>query len=179
MKHAAMGWLAVNKRALSYEIVMWIPRLVYLIIVIIASFGLIFAYTSTTLNVGDVESHILMHRLQFTQNGIVKQDVLTGRVYPGIVDNALLTDEKLSKLYSSDSQSVAIRFVSTDLREKNSEVAAYVNQESYENWQPIAILVGEESIEKGTGRKFPYRESRYVYTTEPSRLATTVILPDG
>ncbi len=171
-------------QTLSYELLMWIPRFVYLVIVILATSGLILGFIVTRVNVSDVESHILLHRLQFSREGIAHYDSYTGRVYPGLVDAGRLTEKNVESALGAGESEMAARFVLGGLSGK--ELAkAYLNEEAYANWQPIAILVGEDSKISGTGRKFPHPEARYVYSSgrsgakrTPAFLETVVITPD-
>ncbi len=168
----------MNRKGQGYEMLIWIPRIIYLIIVIMATSGLILAFIVTNVNVGDIESHVLMHRLQFSQEGITAYDSYTGRVYPGLVDTGRLNANNLQSALGAGGNELAMRFVMSDFSDK--ELArAYLNRETYENWQPIAIVVGDDSEISGSGRKFPHSESRYAYSGTPARLETVVITPDG
>ncbi len=173
----------MNKRGatISYEVLMWIPRFVYLVIVIIATSGLILGFIVNKVNVGEVESHILMHRLQFSREGITAYDSYTGRVYPGLVDKSKMTGEitteKLADLLGAGEKEMAARFVLSDFSD-NELAKAYLNEKTYMDWQPIAVVVGQGADISGTGRKFPHPETRYVYSDKPARLETVVITPD-
>ncbi len=169
----------MNRKGLGYETLVWIPRLVYLVIVIMAASGLILAFIVTNVNVGDIESHILLNGLQFSQEGIAAYDSYTGRVYPGLVDRGRLTDDALGSALDAGEGELAARFVLSDLSSGNEIARAYANGETYANWQPIAMVVGEDGEISGSGRKFPHPESRYVYSETPARLETVVITSDG
>jgi hypothetical protein len=177
MRNVVIKVLPVNKQGISSNMVMWIPRLVYLILVFVVSFGLIFSYTTTKVGVGDVESHILLHRLQLSPDGISKVDDATGRVYTGVVDPAKLSSENLQTVLGIGENSVAMRIESYPFA-TGENTTAYLHENTYENWQPIAVIVGENRPVKGSGLKFPYRETRYVYAGSPSRLETVVIMPN-
>lgn len=176
----------MNKRGatISYEMLMWIPRFVYLVIVILAASGLILGFVVNRVDVGAIESHILMHRLQYSREGIAAYDSYTGRVYPGIVDKSRLTnekdEEKLAAALGAGENEMAFRFVLSDPSGENG-VTAYLNEKTYMDWQPIAIVAGtdcENSEISGTGRKCPHPETRYVYSDKPARLETVVITPN-
>lgn len=167
-------------QTISYEMMQWIPRLVYLVIVMLATSGLILGYVVTKVDIGEVESHILLHRLQFSPEGVARYDSYTGRVYPGLVDAGSLRSSNLESSLGARKNEMAARLVLSDF--SDSELArAYLNREAYENWQPIAIVVGEDCENReisGTGRKCPHPESRYVYSGVPSRLESVVITPN-
>lgn len=163
---------------------MWIPRFVYLVIVIIATSGLILGFIVNKVDVGAIESHILMHRLQYSREGITAYDSYTGRVYPGLVDKSKMTDEKttekLANLLGAGEKEMAARFVLSDFSD-NELAKAYLNEKTYMDWQPIAIVAGtdcESGEISGTGRKCPHPETRYVYGDKPARLETVVITPN-
>ncbi len=187
MARAALErWLSVNRKGqtISYEMLMWIPRFVYLVIVILATSGLILGFIVTKVDVSDVESHILLHRLQFSHEGIARYDSYTGRVYPGLVDVGRLTSGNLKSSLGAKVDEMAARFVLSDFSD-NELAKAYLNEEAYANWQPIAIVVGGDSEISGTGRKFPHPEARYVYAATPEGaerkravLETVVITPN-
>ncbi|MBS3132706.1 hypothetical protein J4470_01075 [Candidatus Woesearchaeota archaeon] len=170
----------MNKKGatLSFEMLMWIPRLVFLIIVIMATQGIILAYIATNVNVGSIESHVLMQRLQFSPEGIVNHDSITGRVYTGVVDLEKLNSHNLEASLEAEKSELAARFVLISLQAENELARSYINRETYEDWQPIAIFVGSSDV-AGTGRKFPHPETRYMYSVEPSKLETVVITPNG
>lgn len=167
----------MNKRGISYQMILWIPRMVFLIIVFVVTFGLIFAFTTTTVSVSDAESHVLLHRLHFSPEGISKTDADTGRVYAGVVDASRISADRLETAIDIKKDAVAIRLVKSNT-DDSAEVVAYLHEDTYRNWQPIAIAVDEGSIKKGAGRKFPYKESRYVYAETPAKLETVVIMPN-
>ncbi len=169
----------MNKKGqtISYEMLMWIPRFVYLVIVILATSGLILGFVVTKVDVSEVESHILLHRLQFSPQGITHYDTETGRVYPGIVEKSKLTDNYLASVLGAKDDEMAARLVLSDFSD-NKLAEAYLNKKTYANWQPIAAVVGQSKDISGTGKKVPHPESRYVYSETPALLETVVITPN-
>ena len=171
----------LNKKAqvsLPENTIDWLVNFVYLIGVAAALFGLIAAFLVTNTDVADIEAHVLMHRLQYSPEGIVNYDSATNRVYTGVVQTDKLSNGNLESALNTGEKELAARFVKTDLSEA-SRVVGYVNKETYLDWQPIAILVARDKALIGTGRKFPHEEVRYIYADEPSKLATVVITPNG
>ena len=167
----------MNKKAqtLSDELLPWIPRIVFLIIVYATTTGVISAYVLTNVNIGGIESHILMHRLQFSPDGITEYDTDTKRVYPGIIDTGKLNNLEAALTANDGVLAAKLKVISLP---EDSEQIYYLHKETYEDWQPIAIVVGTNDEISGTGRKFPYEEIRYVYLDGPAKLETVVILPD-
>lgn len=165
--------------------VIWIPRIVYLVIVIMSTLGIIFAFTVTNINIGDAESHILLHRLHFSSDGISKVDDETGRVYTGIVEPDKLSNINIKSALQISENSMTAKFVTSNLLnerkpvdEQTLPVETFLHEERYKQWQPLAELINNEQVEKGTGSKFPHAEVRYVFTGEPTLLETVVITPN-
>ncbi|MBI2664773.1 hypothetical protein HYX10_05545 [Candidatus Woesearchaeota archaeon] len=176
----------MNKKAqtVSFEMLMWIPRIVYLILIIIATTGIIYAYIATNVSVGAVESHILLHRLQHSPEGIAEFDAETKRVYPGFVDAAKLSESNLKAALNAENREFAARFVISDLNDENKEVV-YFDRQAYGVWAPVAAFVGIQQAQNaetsGSGRKFAHSEARYTYISDSmqlSKLETVVITPD-
>jgi len=170
----------MKKKGQAYEMLIWIPRLIYLVIVIITISGIISAYIVTTVNVRDAESHILMHRLQFAPEGISYYDEEIGRVYTGILDDTKLADTYLESILDVPELQIAARFKKLDLVDE-TEKSAYINQITYDRWAPLAVVASISREATGSGLKIPYPESRYIYSTEsgPAKLETVVITVNG
>ena len=164
-------------QTISFEMLMWIPRIVFLVLVILSTSGIIFAFIVTNVNVGDIESHILMHRLQYSPEGIVSYDLETGRVYPGVVDPGKLGSYDLQLSLDAGPRDLAARFVMSSLQSDEELALNYVNRETYFDWDVLAIASADPSV-TGTGRKFAHPEVRYVYSGQPSKLETVVITPN-
>jgi len=170
----------MNKRGatVSFEMVMWFPRLIYLIIVILFTSGIILAFIVYNVNVGEIESQVLMQGLQYSRDGLVRYDVATGRVYPGVLDRAKISDSHVESTLNVNTNKLAARFELKSLTDEVLETA-FLHEETYLNWRPIAALIHGDRTVSGTGAKVPYEESRYVYSGQPSILETVVIFPNG
>jgi len=155
----------------------WVINLIYLVVVVGTTLGIILAFIVTNVKVAETESNILMNRLQFSPEGIVMYDMETGRVYPGIVDVRKMGASNLESALNIEERDLAARFVLTDLEDEMELATTYLNRDVYDDWQPIAILVAEGDI-TGLARKFPHEESRYVYAGRAGKLETVVITPN-
>jgi len=171
----------MNKRGftLAFKQLMWIPRIVFVIIVIMGDTGLVLGYIVTTIDVSAIESHILINRLQYSPNGIVHYDSETKRVYPGVIDSRRFNSYILD--YSLDAEQRFVgRFLKTELVSGNEKLI-YFDENTYNNWRPLAALYLERTIKKqaitGLGAKIPHRDIRYIsYDGKPAKIETVLII---
>ncbi|MBD3355096.1 hypothetical protein GF361_03875 [Candidatus Woesearchaeota archaeon] len=75
-----------NKKAQAFSMIWWIPRIIFLVIVISSVVFLTTMYLNTEKETWKTESELFIHRLIHSPNGISYYDPLTNRVYPGIID---------------------------------------------------------------------------------------------
>ena len=85
--------------------------LLEMVFYIIALLGFIYILTSMTERIygaytdtHKLEQYILYHRSLYSPNGVIYQDPLTGRSYPGLIDKQKFTDDSLSNLYNEDAK---------------------------------------------------------------------------
>ena len=178
-----------DNRGITYQMVMWIPRIFYLITVLAVSFGFIFLFTAIEVDVGDVESHIIMHGMHFSPQGISKFDHETGRVYVGVVDEEKLDGSTLENSFIGRKSALAMKVVKKPLKDPDdaNSKTAFIHQKTYTDWSGLAKLVyergqpGAEPI-KGSGRWIAHKEIRYAYSEKTgtvSNISTVVIKPHG
>ena len=130
---------------LSFGWLMYIPRVVFLILVISTQLWLIYSFIITNLDVSEAEAHLLMHTMQYAPDGFLK----------------LGLDEK----------EMAAKFVVHDVIEDTDEVT-YINEDTYETWLPIARFVIQERKGSVTPhREVRYMS----IDGQPSQLETVII----
>ena len=174
----------MDKRGITYQMVMWIPRIFYLITVLAVCFGFIFLFTTVEVHVGDIESHIIMHGMHFSPQGISKFDSETGRVYTGVVDEDKFTESNLENSVSGREDAFAMKVVKAALKDPTTNDAIILHKETYEDKAAIAEYVFRRQqsgkVPTGSGRWFAHKEIRYAYSENsdrPSTLLTVVIKP--
>ena len=186
--------MKTDKKGITYQMVLWIPKLIYLIIVLVVSFGLIYLFTSNEVDVGDVEAHVIMHSHHYSPEGISKFDDDTKRVYSGIVDRSRFTRANLESALNSDENSLAMKLVGrkwenlgedSDDSGEDSDIRDYeifLNYDTYRKWIPLADLINSDAKVE-VPQIFSSKEVRYInYEGSDSRdravLETTVIMPN-
>ena len=156
--------IADNKKgfAISYKMIMWIPRFFFTVIIIALTFYIISAFIITKTNVSGPESSILMDAAHYSPDGFSAFDKGILRVYPGIIDNSRFTDAQLGQLFQQDKPAIVGRFTKKQtivdyFISPQPDVQAFTNKTRYLRWEPIALVNA-----KGEGSFAPYPEVRYV-----------------
>ena len=160
-----------NKKGIAYHMILWIPKMVYFIIVFITIFGFILLFTKTEAYVGGVEARLLMHRLYFYPDypGVFSK-------YDGTLNRAYLgkKGENFGKLYEDDTmlekrlflteKNLPLKMAEFTLQDEELKLAqreaVLRNKELYDSWAPLARFVEEKEDLKGKGRIFVYRDYR-------------------
>jgi len=161
-----------NKRSLiSGEVILFIPRIMFLIAVLFAFVILIKTLIITSVDVRDIESRILVERMLFSRDGILYYDKGIERLYPGIIDFEkfkkinLLTDRSYTPnddvksfldkeiiYYDSGtihgSENILIAASLTLAREGEPDISIYYNKKWYDRWIPKAGFKGPAGIKK-------------------------------
>jgi len=143
----------MNRRALiSFEMLMWIPRIIFLVIVLFAIIILIRSFVLEKIDVTELESEIFANRLPCSPNSISFVDEISGRVYPGIIDlNKFKTNEIEDNLLKSIYYGNSNRNVGAKITLKNpgkgEENQIFYNKVFYEEKK---ILV-DSALTEGPG----------------------------
>ena len=156
--------IADNKKgfAVSYKMIMWIPRFFFTVIIIALTFYIISAFIITKTNVSEPESSILMDAAHYSPDGFSAFDKDIVRVYPGIVNNSRFTNAQLEQLFRQDKPAIVGRFTEKQtiidyFISPKPDVQAFTDKTRYLRWEPIALVNA-----KGEGSFAPYPEIRYV-----------------
>ncbi|HIG97900.1 TPA: hypothetical protein HA231_00540 [Candidatus Woesearchaeota archaeon] len=155
------------------EMVYWLVKVVFTVLVAVLTVSLIRAFIMTTVEVGPLESALLSNVPYFSENGFSAVDPVTGRVYIGMVDPALVSTATAEDIFKADKPVIIGRFVLNQtavdyaLHPETGKVGcsepgvASTDSERYRLWQPIAMAAG-----RGEGGKAAYPEARYVATVD-------------
>ena len=144
------------------EMIGYIHRSVFTVIVALTTFFIIRAFIVTNINVASVESSVLMNYPHIYKGGFSKFDSQLDRLYPGVIDSGRFTTGQLQFL-KVQKPSIIGRFVKNQtiidyqLKKEATMTPAYTDPERYALWQPLA-----QSKAKGEGGKTPYADLRYV-----------------
>jgi hypothetical protein len=136
----------MNKKAqISDYMVFFIPRLIFLIIVVAAVSLLIHKFIQTEVDTFDAESSLFVQQLLYSKNALAKADNVTGQYYPGILDYSRIMqddfEEQLEKALNYNTNHLAAKMTITDIS-KEELVSFYYKKSSYENWIVLSQLKG-------------------------------------
>jgi hypothetical protein len=130
----------MNKKATTFNTLMWIFKIFFLVIVLFTVVLLVRSFIVTELDVFNAEADIFMQRVIMSRNGISYYDSDIDRLYPGIID--MTKFGKLNEIlnssisYGDENSKIAANFILVD--EKNTTVAAAVfNPYFYERWKQM------------------------------------------
>ena len=176
-----------NKKGIAYHMILWIPKIIYFLIVLVTVFGFILLFSKTESYVGNIEARVLMHRIYFYPDEdrkiFSKYDKDLERLYLG--ESATDIDyqehsEYLEKILYYEETNLPIKMATVSSAEKTDPDAEgtdiFRNEDTYERWLPIASFVqGQEGL-KGKGRVFTYFDYRTL--SDEQILKTSVFIKD-
>jgi len=172
-----------NKRAeISGEVIMVIPRILFLIAILFAVIVLIKILIITTIDIREVESSILVNRLLFSKDVFSYYDKNVERLYPGIIDLEEFQEISLNNPNKLDTDTLAYGpdnppnnpIIAAKIileQEGKDDIIAYYNKERFDRWEP-RILPG---IKGGAGSFKLFREKKYVLVKEGEILSPGVL----
>ena len=189
----------MDKRGLqSFNYLLWIVRIVYLIIVLTSIVLLVRIYSITIVNSETIESNLFVQRLLYAPHGISYYDEELQRVYPGIVDASKIDGTYLTNIifYKEENKYISAKIslyaaeefsktiskqseLETKLRLLEPLVEATYNEVWYNRWLPRAQ---SGASGKGGAQKFV---KLYPVTLKKDEemlkayLVITVVLPNA
>ena len=128
----------MNKQAIiTFEMLMWIPRIIFLVFVMFAVIILIRSFIVEKVDVAELEANIFANRLLYSPNSISFTDHDTGRVYPGIIDSnkfkAGIAEQQLAKsIYYGNSNRVVGAKIALKNMDNSEENVVFYNKEFYD-----------------------------------------------
>ena len=167
-----------KKAEISSEVILIIPKIIFIIVVIFSFVILVKILIVTNVNVRDTESQILINRILFSKDSISYFDADTERLYPGIIDLKLF--EALSKnnpnildmstiSYGGDNPIIAAKL--TLKSEPNKDIVAYYNKERFDKWEP-RVLPG---IKGGEGSIKAFRIQKNVLVKDGEKISPALL----
>ena len=102
-----------NRAGINFESIIWIPRIIFIIVIMFLVMTLVRSYVSTVIETSDIKADLFSNRLIYSPNSISYYDGSIKRAYPGII--------YLAKFNSDDFLDKSIYY-----GEKNREIGAKV-----------------------------------------------------
>ena len=174
-----MAYVIKNKRSLiSGEMIMVIPKIIFLIAVLFAVVILIKVFIVTHIDVRQVDANLFVNRVLLSKVAISYYDEDIGRVYPGIVSlkrfqeissiNPNALDEEIIS-YGADNPILAAKMNLS--REGYADIVAYYNKENFDRWEP-RVLPG---VKGGPGSVKSFQKQKYVLVKDGDALLPGIL----
>jgi hypothetical protein len=131
-----------KKGIMAFNFLAMIPRIIFLVIMLIVCVILINMFLNNKFDILDVQSEVVINGLIYSPGGIGYTDPLTGRVYPEIVDLEQLDSARLdSAFYYPDNRMLTARVaIEKNIKPGETLKIVYLNKEWYDNWKPLLAL---------------------------------------
>lgn len=145
----------MKKALISFNLLMWIPRIIFMVIVIFSIMLLVGSYFKVEIIVSEAESELFIQRLLHSPHGISYFDPLSNRVYPGIInlDNLDLLNKSI---FYGEQKQIGAKLTIEDLDENLLAEHIYNN------------IVYRRIAQEGKGGADVMRKSMYVLVKEDS-----------
>src|SRR3989338_7081814 len=113
---------------INFESIIWIPRIIFIIIIMFIVMTLVRTYVATVIETSDIKASMFSNRLIYSANSISYYDESVKRAYPGIIDpNKFSSADFLDKAiyYGEKNREIGAKIVVKDLNEGKELVLFY------------------------------------------------------
>jgi len=127
-----------KKGIMAFNMMSMIPRLIFLIAVLVVCILLISMFLNNMFNINDVQAEILVNGLLYGTGGINYYDPITGRIYPTTVDITQLDNAELDAgMYYPDNTLITAIITIEGANRITNLAELYYNKQAYDNWEPL------------------------------------------
>lgn len=120
---------SMDKRGVSFELTMWIVRLILIALLLYGISTIISIGTQSLLTTHDLDYALLLERPLYSPQGFIYHDQATGRWFPNVVDLSQFNAATLDAIFST-TKPFAIKYTLGDR-------TVYYNQARYEIINPL------------------------------------------
>ncbi len=174
-----------KKAEISSELVLAIPRFIFLIIVLFSVVLLIKAFVKEKIEVKELESSIFFQRVLFGKGGIVWYDEASQRMHPGTIDlerfreagNPQTQTNFLDNIFATYGEGNPILAAHLVLEmEGKPPLEAYYNKQNYFRWEPRTL----STVTGGSASVSSSKHASYVLVKDgdnliPATLKATIL----
>ena len=132
-----------NKRAMTtFEMLMYIPRLFFIVALMIFVAYIVKFYASSTTDTSELEATLFANRILYSRNSISVFDYQNDRVHPNIIDASALDKQESEKFLENsilytDKKEIAAKIILKNI-DDNSVTTVFYNKDFYNNEATIA-----------------------------------------
>lgn len=128
----------MNKKGIiAFEMVIWIPRIIFFVVVLVVIFAMISILTKVSVQTGAAEAEVAFQTIIFSPL-TTALDIWTGRSYPTIID---IEKFDLTRLDIKLPTKACILFNET-------KVCSYAERDKYEALRPLAGITGGPTLQE-------------------------------
>lgn len=175
----------MKKAALTFESLMWIPRIIFLVIVIFSIMYLIRSFITTTIDTSELQANLFAYRILYSLNSISYADTDIERLYPGVIDlgkfNQQNTDRFLERTiyYGDKNNEIGAKLLLKDLQD-NQEFTTYYNEDFFKEQKKLV----DSGYTEGPGGARGYAKNYNVVIREDDslhqgKLTIDVVIPNS
>lgn len=171
--------MASEEDTITDHVVLWIPKLVYLLIAFLSVIFLLMMLVKINIDSSEAEGRIFINRIVYSPNAISYFDGDIIRAYPGVIDMQKfkkLQNRDLNELdtnaltYGQGNRLIAAKLVLINLID-NTEDAVYYNKENYDFWEPRIL----STATGGSGSVKPVNEQRYILVKDGDKIYNGIL----
>ena len=172
-----------DKRGVSnFEMLMWIPRIIFIIFIMFAIIFLVRTYVATVIDTSAIKANLFSNRIIYSANGISYYDESINRVYPGIIDSKKFSSaDFLDKAvyYGEKNREIGAKIVLKDLDEGKESVLFY-NQLFFKEQKKLV----DSGLTEGPGGSRGYIKKYNILiikgnSLEKGELAIDIVIPNS
>jgi hypothetical protein len=134
-----------RKGIMSFNFVSMIPRIIFLVLMLMACVILINMFVNNKFNTRDISAEILINGFLYSSGGINQYDPVTGRTSPAVVDISQFNGSELDMaFYYPENNVISAKISLSNDSSPGAEAirTVYYNKEWYDNWLPLLKLGG-------------------------------------
>ena len=160
----------MNKKAISENVMLWIPRMFFLAIVVITIIFLTRFIVAIYIQTADAQAGVYINKIMYDKNGIIR--AYNDRSYPGVIDMAKFSGARLDKTmkFEKGEEGPCAKLTLKNI-ETGTEKTIFWNRQWYERLRPRAAF-------RGIGAPFSKEEKVLVSIYENGRYTPAVLSID-
>ncbi|MBW3012419.1 hypothetical protein KY311_04490 [Candidatus Woesearchaeota archaeon] len=164
----------MDKKGISEQMVQWIPRMLFLALVIVVIMALVKSVVVQYEDTSTARAYVYMNKMLYDKDGIIRFE--NSRAYPGVIDYDKFTSQRLDAILAVDpeKESPTAQLV---LKEPDGKLirTIYWNGNWFERLRPKGIFrgPGAPASVKDVMRVTIYRNNKL----EPAILEMHVLVP--
>jgi hypothetical protein len=164
----------MNKKGIGEKVILWVPRMIFLAIVMITIIFLTRFIVAIYVETVDAQATVYINKILYDKDGIIRYE--NGRPYPGVIVMGRFNEENLnsSMAFETEGERPCAKLLLKNL-ENDEETAIFWNKIWYERMRPRAAFrgIGSPYLKHVTVLVSVYENGRYV----PATLNIDMVVP--